>query len=76
MQSETPSAQDTAIRQDLVSRIDEIVRQGLLQFGGMHVETYGSFTSGLFTPNGDMDIAIEGVLQLQDAIDTSWVLTS
>jgi len=49
----------------VIKRIDEVVKGGLLQFKGMHVQHYGSYTSGLFTPSGDLDIAIEGRLQLQ-----------
>ena len=52
------------IRQEVIQRVDHIVRSGLKGYTGMHVEHYGSFTSGLFTPTGDLDIAIEGRLEL------------
>lgn len=67
LQSETPSGDDIDSRERVIKRIDTLVRAGLSQFTGMHVETYGSYTSGLFTPQGDLDIAIEGVLQLRNS---------
>ena len=65
LQSETPSQEDYVKREGLIQRINALVASGLMQFTGMYVDTYGSYTSGLFTPQGDMDIAIEGHLQLR-----------
>ena len=66
MQAETPTALHCKIRQEVIERVDNIVRSGLRGYTGMHVEHYGSFTSGLFTPTGDLDIAIEGRLEFED----------
>lgn len=63
LQAETPQDQHYAIREEVIWRVDQLVRSGLLAFKGMHVEHYGSFTSGLFNPSGDLDIAIEGRLE-------------
>lgn len=66
LQSETPSDEDYRLREGVIRRINDTVRGGLLGFRGLHVEHYGSFTSQLFTPTGDLDIAIEGVLQYEE----------
>lgn len=67
MQEETPSDEHYEIRRDVIRRVDNLVRSGLRGHKGMHVEHYGSFTSGLFTPSGDLDIAIEGTLKLENS---------
>ena len=70
LQAETPVAQHYQVRQDVIRRVDELVRSGLRGYKGMHVEHYGSFTSRLFTPSGDLDIAIEGRLWLENEHQT------
>lgn len=65
LQRQTPEEEHYQAREAVVSRIDSIVKQGLLQFDGLHVDHYGSFTSGLFSPTGDLDIAVEGILRLR-----------
>lgn len=66
LQKETPEDKDYRIRNDLIRRLNDAVKSGLLSFKGLHVEHYGSFTSGLFTPTGDLDIAVEGILRHEE----------
>ena len=64
LQSQTPQPQDFEARHQVILRINHTIQPGLLQYRGLRVDHYGSFTSGLFTPSGDLDIAIEGTLRL------------
>ena len=68
LQECTPSQVHYDIRNAVMERINRLVQPGLMQYTGMHVAHYGSFTSGLFAPNGDLDIAIEGTLELNDRV--------
>ena len=48
------------MRDDVLRRMNEVVGRGLAGFMDLHVEPYGSFVSRLYTPGGDLDIAVEG----------------
>ena len=61
VQAQTPSEEHWEVRQGVLKRVDSLVRAGLAGYKGMWAEAYGSFVSGLFTPTGDLDIAIEGL---------------
>ena len=56
-----PTAADKAVREQVLQRMNEVVAGGLAGYSNLHVEPYGSFVSGLYTPGGDLDIAIEGI---------------
>ena len=58
-QEQTPKEQDRAVRQQVLDSVNQVVGKGLAGFTDLHVEPYGSFVSGLYTPGGDLDIAIE-----------------
>ncbi|KAK9824184.1 hypothetical protein WJX72_008402 [[Myrmecia] bisecta] len=60
VKANTPSPADQLKREELLQRTCALVEEGLGDWVGMHVEPYGSFVSGLYTPSGDVDIAIEG----------------
>ena len=61
LQSLQPSLADDAIRHRVLQDVNSLVELGLAGYHGMHVAPYGSFVSGLYTSNGDIDISIEGV---------------
>ena len=60
LQAHTPSAEDHARRQAVVQHVDDTVRLGLEGTSNLHISTYGSFLSGLYSPSGDLDLSIEG----------------
>ncbi len=66
-QAQTPSAEDRAQRDDVVGRIDALVRSGLDNNKRLFITAYGSFLSGLYSPNGDLDLSIEGLVGRQCA---------
>ena len=57
LQSQEPNQQEIAQKQQL----NRLVQPGLGEYTGMHVEPYGSFTSGLSNQGGDLDLAVEGM---------------
>ena len=54
--------QDRAQREDVVGRIDALVRSGLDGNRRLFIAAYGSFLSGLYSPHGDLDLSIEGLV--------------
>ena len=60
VQEQTPSPADWSVRNDVLRRVNALVARGLAGMTDLHVEPYGSFVSNLFTPGGDLDIAVEG----------------
>lgn len=60
MQEQIPGERDETMRMDIIERINSVVAKGLCGYTDLRVEPYGSFVSGLCTPGGDLDIAIEG----------------
>ncbi len=46
-----------------MARIGDVVAEGLQDGAELHVLPYGSFVSKLYTPNGDLDIALEGCVR-------------
>lgn len=60
LQDLQPTPADNAIRERVLADVNNLVKQGLAGYHGMHVAPYGSFVSGLYTRNGDLDISIEG----------------
>ena len=62
MQEQTPSPSDYEVRHAVIMRMRDIVAHGLNFYSGLGVEPYGSFVSNLFTPTGDLDLAIEGAM--------------
>ena len=60
LQDQEPSEQDAGKRQILLANVNTLVEAGLAGFSGMHVKPYGSFVSGLYTSQGDVDISVEG----------------
>ena len=61
LQKLQPTPADDAIRQRVLQDVNNLVEMGLAGYYGLHVAPYGSFVSGLYTRNGDLDISIEGV---------------
>lgn len=61
LQIQEPSEEDAAKRETLLAQVNSLVEAGLAGFSGMHVKPYGSFVSGLYTSNGDVDISVEGI---------------
>lgn len=61
----TPDEQDKQKRQNLARFVDKLVKSGLNYHEGMFVLPYGSFVSDLYTPTGDVDLAIEGIMRPQ-----------
>lgn len=47
----------------MMARIGAVVAEGLQDGAELHVLPYGSFVSKLYTPNGDLDIALEGCVR-------------
>ena len=49
-------------RDEVLARLDRLLREagGLWEVSRLHVEPYGSYLSGLFSLESDLDIAIEG----------------
>ena len=60
LQAHTPSAEDHARRQVVVQQVSDTVRLGLEGTSNLHISTYGSFLSGLYSPSGDLDLSIDG----------------
>ena len=60
LQSQEPSQQEVAQKEQLIASLNRLVQPGLGEYTGMHVEPYGSFTSGLSNQGGDLDLAVEG----------------
>lgn len=61
-QRETPSEADAALRADVLARLGQLVARNVLGFEGLSVRPYGSFVSGLYSPEGDLDVALDGFL--------------
>ncbi len=59
-QAQTPCEADEQRRAGVMERIGAVVAEGLQDGAELHVQPYGSFVSGLYTPSGDLDIALEG----------------
>lgn len=53
----TPTAADEEVRRDLMRRMDHLL-SGLP--GRLCIGAYGSFVTGLYTPDGDIDLSVEG----------------
>ncbi len=60
LQESSPGPEHYHVRTQLIRRISDVVSHGLNYEAGMRIEPYGSFLSNLFTPQGDLDLAIEG----------------
>ena len=60
LQSQEPNQQEIAQKEQLIASLNRLVQPGLGEYTGMHVEPYGSFTSGLSNQGGDLDLAVEG----------------
>ena len=60
LQSQKPKQQEIAQKEQLIASLNRLVQAGLGEYTGMHVEPYGSFTSGLSNQGGDLDLAVEG----------------
>ena len=56
-----------------MARIGAVVAEGLQDGAELHVLPYGSFVSKLYTPNGDLDIALEGCVRSGCARLGVWV---
>eukprot|EP00884_Botryococcus_braunii_P010144 jgi/Botrbrau1/19130/Bobra.0077s0042.1 len=65
----TPNADHKKKRESLTAIINRLVQSGLNYNTGMHVLPYGSFVSELYTPTGDVDLAIEGSMRPQNEPD-------
>ena len=63
MQAQTPCEADEQRRADVMARIGAVVAEGLQEGAELLVLPYGSFVSKLYTPNGDLDIALEGCVR-------------
>ena len=61
LQSQEPNQQEIAQKEQLIASLNRLVQPGLGDYTGMHVEPYGSFTSGLSNQGGDLDLAVEGM---------------
>lgn len=70
MQVQTPNEADKRKREEVADRINRLVVSGLNYNQGMYIQPYGSFVSDLYTPTGDMDLAIEGSMRPQCAPST------
>lgn len=46
----------------MLARLGRLVARGVLGFPGLSVRPYGSFVSGLYSPGGDLDVALDGFL--------------
>lgn len=56
----TPSDADHQRRVRVIKWLSELVARGVWRGRGLTVQPYGSFVSGLYSPGGDLDIALEG----------------
>ncbi len=63
LQAQTPVEADERRRADVMARIGQVVAEGLQEGAALRVQPYGSFVSGLYTPAGDLDIALEGCVR-------------
>ncbi|KAK9832586.1 hypothetical protein WJX81_001551 [Elliptochloris bilobata] len=63
VEAQTPCEADERRRADVMARVGAVVAEGLQDGAELHVQPYGSFVSKLYTPNGDLDIALEGLLR-------------
>ena len=65
----TPTTADVRAREDVMMRLSGLVRSTVNnKFSGksLEIQPYGSFLSGLYTPEGDLDLSIEGTALLRD----------
>ena len=62
MQRLQPQPGHYRARDEVLGRLDRLLREagGLWEVSRLHVEPYGSYLSGLFSLESDLDIAIEG----------------
>ena len=57
----TPTSADLEHRLAAMGRLKTLAQSGIRFCVGLDLEPYGSFVSGLYTPEGDLDLSIEGV---------------
>jgi len=62
----SPTPEDRRAREGVISRLCQLAESGIRFCRGLHISAYGSFTSGLYTPHGDLDLSIEGVAIMDD----------
>lgn len=55
-----PSDADHQRRVRVLNWLSDLVARGVWRGRGLTVQPYGSFVSGLYTPNGDLDVGLEG----------------
>ncbi len=56
----TPTRRDMEVRLAVIHRLRTLARSGINFCTGLDLSGFGSFVSGLYTPNGDLDLSIEG----------------
>lgn len=60
----SPTFSQRRAREGVIDRLSSLAKSGIRFCHGLFIEPYGSFVSGLYTPNGDLDLSIEGVAQM------------
>ena len=60
----SPTFSQRRAREGVIDRLSTLAKSGIRFCHGLFIEPYGSFVSGLYTPNGDLDLSIEGVAQM------------
>lgn len=55
-----PTDFENALRNDLISRTEEGLHQACQYARGARLLPFGSFAAGLYLPNGDMDLVLQG----------------
>ncbi|KAH7624728.1 putative Protein HESO1 [Nannochloris sp. 'desiccata'] len=62
----SPTPEDRKAREGVIARLSGLAESGIRFCRGLYISAYGSFTSGLYTPHGDLDLSIEGVAIMRD----------